>query len=409
MPQMGFDMKEGKIVRWLKKEGEPVQRGESIAEIETDKATVELEAFGTGVLRKVIVPEGETRPVGDLLAFIGSPDEPLPEIPQQAPASGAATAPTAKAAPSAARAAPARAEAPVALAAPPGEIKVSPVARRLAEEHGVDLRQVKGTGPGGRIQKEDVQAYIDGKAKAPAAAPAAPAVAAPAAVPERIPLTRMRQAIARRMTQSKQQIPHFYVTVEVDMTDAMRLRQELNETAGLEARVSVNDLIVKASAKALQKFLPLNSTFTEEGIAPHKGIHVGIAIAMEDGLIAPAILDCDKKPLGEIAKASKDLQERAKGGVLKPEEYTGATFTVSNLGMFDVEEFIAIITPGQSAALAVGGVRPKPVVGKDQQIVVRQMMRATVSADHRVTDGAQVAQFANEIRTLLQNPLRLLL
>ena len=401
MPQMGFDMKEGTVVRWLKQEGDPVQRGEAIAEIETDKAMVEVEAFGSGVLRKVVAPEGTMVPVGELLALIGTPDEVLPEVSPRvlASASEVPSAPTPRAATGKAET---KAGAPLA----PRDLKASPIARRLAEEHGVDLQLVKGTGPGGRIQKEDVQAYLEAGAKAP---PAVEPVA-PAAVSEeleRIPLSRMRQAIARRMVQSKKEIPHFYVTMKIDMTEALRLRKELNETAGLEARVSINDMVVVAAARVLQRFPQMNSTYTEEGLELHPVINIGIAIALEEGLIAPAILDCGQRSLAEIAKASHNLQERAKGGVLKPEEYTGATFNITNLGMYDVEEFIAIITPGQSGALALGTVGPEAVV-KDDQVVVRQMMKATLSADHRATDGAQAALFLSEVRVLLENPLRLL-
>ncbi|MBI2867347.1 MAG: 2-oxo acid dehydrogenase subunit E2 [Chloroflexi bacterium] len=412
MPQMGFDMKEGKLLRWLKKEGQAVNRGEALAEIETDKASVEAEAFQSGVLLKTLVKEGETVPVGTVIAYIGEAGEKPPTGAPSAPKAAAAPTPTAPAQPP--PAAPAAKPAPAQQATPAttGELKVSPIARKVAEEHGVNLRQVKGTGPGGRVQKDDVLNYVEAMKKgavAPAAAaPAAPAAAGAPAVAQRLPLSKMRQTIARRMTQSKQQVPHFYVEVEMDMTEAMRFRKELNETASLEAKVSVNDLIVKASALALLKFPHLNATYSEEGVQVHPQINIGIAIALEDGLIAPAILDCGRKSLGEIAKASKSLQERAKGGALKPEEYGGATFTVTNLGMFDVENFIAIIPPVQGVSLAVGTVKARPIA-QGEQVVVRQTMRGTLSADHRLTDGAVAAQFLMEVKALLQNPLRLIL
>ena len=438
MPQMGFDMTEGKIVRWRKKEGEEVKRGEIIAEIETEKVVLEAEAFASGTLRRILVHEGETVPVGQVIAILGEPHEdvsawepsrpavgPTPEKPvRQAPFDEAqgrpgrpAAAPIAEKPQAKATEAPGEAE---ERTTPEGRLRVSPVASRLAQEKGVDLQQVRGTGPGGRIVKEDVLAFIGKKEPAVPGAPKAPAPAPPPRTAEVAatlrqaqgqgvtPLSPMRQAIARRMAQSKKEIPHFYLTMEIDMTRAQQMRESLNEPEGQEARISLNDLAIKAAALALKRFPELNSHYLAEGIKRNDKINIGMAVAMEEGLVAPALLDCDKKTLPEIAKESKDLVERTKAGVLRLEEYAGATFTVTNLGMLGVESFEAIINPPQVAILALGGVKDAPVV-REGQVTVGQTMKATISVDHRAVDGAQAAQFMREFKGLLEAPVRLVL
>lgn len=444
MPQMGADMKEGTVVRWLKREGDEVQRGEAIAEIETDKATVELESFHQGTLRKILVGENVTVPVGTLIAVIGAPDEDISdivaraggpvttegcqtgtEVVQQQPQVrlGASERAEREALEGAARRTP-TAEIPALPPAPapptvPGRIRASPIARRLAEEHGLDLSRIKGTGPDGRIVRRDVEAALAeaaaAEARAPTPMPEAPApVAAPPVAPVGVrsrleTLTRVRQATARRMAQSKREVPHYYLTSEVDMTEAQRLRRQLNDLATGEVRISVNDMVIKAVAKALLKFPQFNAVFEDEQhIRIYEDINISIAIALADGLVAPAVLECDKKSLVQIAQASRDLAERARSGVLRPEEYTAGTFTVSNLGMYEIESVTAVIPPGQSAILGVGVVRPVPVV-KEGQVVVAEMMKLSLAADHRVTDGAIGAQFLVEIRDLLQNPMSLLI
>ncbi len=400
MPQMGYDMREGTVVRWLRQEGDEVKRGENIAEIETDKAVVEMEALGSGILRKILVAEGNTVPVGTVIGLIAGADEPLPEVMAEKPAPVATEAPTAAPATPPVAAPPERAQPEPARAAAPA----SPVARRLAQEKGIDLSLLQGTGPGGRITKEDVLAFeVPPVAAAPAQAPAAEQVA------ETVPLTRMRQAIARLTSHAKREIPHFYVAADVDMTQAMSIRQGLNQTLEEQGvRVTVNDFIIKACTIALQKHPAFNSFFQEDSLKVNSAINIGIAIAMEEGLMVPAILDCGSKSLAEIAQASRDLAERAQRGVLRPDEYTAATFSISNLGSFDVDSFVAIIHPPQSAVLATGTVKKQPVV-RDDQVVVAQMMTATLSVDHRVADGAQGAQFLREIKQLLENPVGLLL
>ena len=396
MPQMGYDMQEGTLVRWLKGEGAEVKLGDAIAEIETDKAVVEFEATASGVLRKILVSEGLTVPVGRPIGIIGAADEEIPDVeveaatpPPEPPAAGAESIPLPPSG--------AQAETPPT---PASGVRASPVARRLAQERGLDLRQVTGTGPGGRITKDDVLAFEGGVEVA------APSEAGPT---EKVPLSRMRQQIARVTVRSKQEIPHFYISAEIDMTQAVELRRQVN--SGLEQeglRVSINDLIIKACVGTLKLYPKFNASFGEDGIQMNQAINVGIAIAEEDGLIVPAILDCADKSLTEIARASRDLIERSRGGTLHPQEYTGGTFSISNLGMFDVSSFVAIIHPPQSAVLAAGTVAERAVV-RNGQVGVASMMNATLSADHRVVDGAEGAQFIVEVKRLLESPALLLL
>jgi pyruvate dehydrogenase E2 component (dihydrolipoamide acetyltransferase) len=441
MPQMGADMKEGTVLRWLKSEGEHVERGEIIAEIETDKANIEIEAFDSGVFRKVLVPEGETIPVGTIIAVIGAPEDdispylsgerrttaagavaPQGQAPQPAPQPSpeAAPAPPPRAAVRAAGP-PAQAEA-APLAGPAeaaGRVRASPVARRLAQELGVDLATVRGTGPDGRIVRRDVEeAARRGAAPAPAPAqapapppqaeaPAAarPAVALPAAgAVSDVPLTRMRQTIARRMAQSKREAPHYYLTVDADMTEALRMRSQVNEALGETGRVSINDLIVLAVTRALQAHPKFNSWWVEDHLQVHGRINIGIAIALDDGLIAPAVLDCQAKPLSQIAREARDLAQRARsGGALSPEEYTAATFTITNLGAFGIDALIGIINPPQTAILGVGRVEDRAVV-RGGEVVARSMMTLALSADHRATDGAEGARFLQTLKDMLEKP-----
>lgn len=422
MPQMGAEMKEGTILRWLKKEGDPVERGEIIAEIETDKANVEIEAFEGGVFRKALAREGDTVPVGTVIAIIGAPDEDISAYLGAAPDEGtrvAATATARESEPAESKQAEfpaAVAQAPAhAPAAPPraedGRVRASPLARRLAQELGIDLRQVRGTGPDGRIVRRDVEAFAAQRAAAPAPAPApeaAPA-AAPAAAPsgiEVVPMSRMRQAIARNMAASKREAPHYYLTLDVDMTEAQRVRNEINAFVDEADRVTVNDLVVKAVARALEAHPIFNAWFVDGEIRRHAVINVCIAIALEDGLIAPALLDVASKSLGQIARESRSLAERARQGGLRSEELTSGTFTVTNLGAYGVETLIGIIQPPQTAILGVGAIMPKPVV-RDGEVVIRDVMKLALSADHRVTDGAQGARFLTDIARFLEHPLSL--
>ena len=399
MPQMGYDMKEGKVVRWFKKEGDDVARGEVIAEIETDKAVVEFEAYTSGVLGKIVADEGVAIPVGELIAVITEPGEAVPD--------DIATAATPAESPDKTAPAPIEAPAPTAAAAPStgaGEVWASPLARRLARERGIDLTTITGSGPGGRITEADIPEQA-----APASAPAPVGTAAPAPMTsENVELSRMRQAIARVTVDSKREAPHFYVTIEVDMTKAMSFRRDINDELDAEKRVSVNDLVVKASAIAIGRHPKFNSFFRDDHLQMNASINVGIAIALESGLIVPGINACESKSLVEIATASRDLVSRANSGTLRNEEYSGTTFSVSNLGMFDVDSFTAIIFPPHAAVLAVGKVKEQAVV-RDGGLAVAQIMKATLSTDHRVADGAEAAQFLVEIKKLLENPVSLVI
>ncbi|MCO5178144.1 MAG: pyruvate dehydrogenase complex dihydrolipoamide acetyltransferase [Thermomicrobiales bacterium] len=447
MPQMGYDMDAGTLLRWLKNVGDPVERGEAIAEIETDKVNIEIEAFEGGVLRKTLITEGQTVPVGEPIAIIGGEDEEIAEeetAPSEAPAEAAAPEQTEQPVAAAQQAASAPApeqqvaapatQAPAAEAAPqvesrePGErIRASPLVRRLAAEHEIDLSQVHGTGPQGRIVKRDVEPYLTGakpkpqaaSAPAPAAAPAAPAAApqTPAPIAEQVPtiggelqeLPRIRQTIGKRMSQSFQQAPHFYVTMSIAMDKALELRKQVNADVDEASQVSVNDLIVKASALALRDFPVLNSAWNDGKMELHDHIDVGIAIAIEGGLISPFVPNADEKSLGAIARLTKDLAKRAREGGLKPEEYQGGTFTTSNLGMFGVDEFIAIINPPQAAILAIGAAKPQPVWDADKgKFKSQTVMKVTMSADHRLTDGAEVAKYLQKLKAMLEAPMGLL-
>ena len=440
MPKMGDTMETGKILNWIKKVGDVVKKGESLAEVETDKVNIEIESFYNGTLRKILVAEGESAPIGAPIALIGSPDEPLPEdgkgksdgasVKEVTRSSNGATKTAAPAQVS--TVAPAVTPTQQAIAAPAavdtttierasGErIFISPLARRLATEHQLDYSHIQGTGPNGRIIKMDVEAAL---ARQPLVAPAAPAVQPmPAAVPEpvpaavaagevvEIPLTAMRRTIARRLSQSMQTAPHFYVTSVIDTVKLAALRQQINEYAAHEpepVKVSFNDLIIKAVARALVLMPQVNVSFAEDRLLQKKQVHVGMAVALEQGLIVPVIRNADQRGILDIAREAKRLAEAARTGKLRPEEFSGGTFTVSNLGMFDVDSFTAVINPPESAILAVGSITPTPVV-EDGQVVVRDRMKVTMSADHRAIDGATAARFLQQVKRLLEEPLGLL-
>jgi pyruvate dehydrogenase E2 component (dihydrolipoamide acetyltransferase) len=446
MPKLGFDMREGVLNNWLKQVGDTVNRGDVVAEIESDKATLELEAQVAGVLLQTLHGPGDVVPVGANLAIVGQAGE---DVSSMAGGNGQAAAPaeatTTTNAPLAAASAPAVADKPAvaqAETAPqtpaatesyppappavptttveadesyPGGVRATPVARRLAEEKQVDLLRVTGSGPDGRIRKADVEAFLAAPPTAPApapaptpsptAAPSAPVTAGPDS--EEIALTRLRQAIGRRMTESKTTVPHFYVTTEVDMGAALALRKQINETLPDEQKVSVNDLIVKAAALALRDFPNLNAAFGGDKIIRHKRISIGSAVAVEGGLLTVVQKDTDTSTLSKVAADNRAMIARAREGKVKPDDVEGGTFTVSNLGAFDVDHFIAIINPPDAAILAIGSARQVPVV-VDGQLAVGTRMKATISADHRVTDGAEAARFMQRFKALLEQPMRLL-
>lgn len=423
MPKMGYDMEEGKLVQWIKHEGDQVQKGEAIAEIETGKVNIEVEAFDSGVLRRIDVGEGQTVPVGETIAWITDAEEELPpEIAGDGRAEPAAAEPAPEA--PAEEPEPAEAEAAEAPAGPEeeeyppvGGVKASPLARRVAEEHGVDITRVDGTGPGGRITRADVEAFMEEAEEEAPPEPEAPArveVPEPAALPEvageRQPLTQLRKTVARRMVQSKTQAPHFYETISVDMGEALALRKEVNEytQAHEDVKVSVNDLVVKAAARTLKQFPRMNASFAGEEVALHDEINVGVAVATDEGLLTLVIPNTDQKGLSQIARETRDKVTRAREGKLRADDFQAdGTFTVSNLGMYGIEEFIAIVNPPEAAIMAVGTVKPTPVV-RDGEVIVAQMMKVTVSGDHRVVDGADVAEFLVEFKRVLENPMALL-
>ena len=447
MPKLGFDMREGVLNTWLKNVGDSISKGEVVAEIESDKATLELEAQVGGTLLHLLHQPGDVVPVGANMAIVGEQGEDIsgltggngaaggqPSAVQQpkpesaSKATPAVPAPesegTAKPAPAQATgeesyppAPPATAQAQAAApdASLPGGVKATPVARRLAEERGIDLLRVTGSGPDGRITKADVEGYTAAPSPpAPAAVPAAQPAPAPAAAPvpagadvEEIAASRLRQAIARRMVESKTTVPHFYVTVEIDMAPALELRKQINGTLSEERKVTVNDLIVKAAALALRDFPNLNAAFAGDKIIRHKRINVGSAVAIEGGLTTIVQKNTDTSTLSTVAADNRAMINRAREGKVRPDDVESGTFTVSNLGVYDVDSFIAIINPPEAAILAVGSARQVPVV-KDGQLAVGTRMKATISADHRVTDGAEAAQYMHRLKELLENPLRLL-
>ena len=417
MPSMGADMTEGTIVKWLKSEGDQVNRGDKLAEVETDKTVVEMEAYAEGLLRKIIVSEGSLVQVGAVIAFVGDAEDEIPEVSaaepaaatEQPEASAPAPAPTPAPPPppvQQATPAPAPVAAPVVAAAPGGRVKASPIARKIAEEKGFDLAAVTGTGPGGRITKSDVENFT------PSPGFAAPGGRSPVAVDgSDTPLTSMRQAIARVTVRSKTEAPHYYVTHEIDMSAAMTFRGQLNEAlAEAGDRVSVNDLILKALTNSLVKYPKWNSFFEGDRLVGHSSINLGVAIALPEGLIVPAVLEIQNMSLVEISRAVRDLGKRARGegGNLTQAELTQGTFGTSNLGMFGTDTFSAIIVPPNAGIIAVGTVKSKPIV-RDGEVIVASMMNATISADHRVGDGAEAAVFLREFQKNLENPTRLML
>jgi pyruvate dehydrogenase E2 component (dihydrolipoamide acetyltransferase) len=446
LPKLG-DMEEGQILKWLKQEGDEIKKGEPIAEIETEKTSMEMESFVSGTLRKILVPVGQTVPVGAEIALVGDPNEPLEGVPTApaAPAQSAQpsrqtatastgpaptreaerlTGPAAPASNGNGRAAQAPAQAPQpqpvaqvaqAPAAEGERIFISPIARRIAAEHNLDISRIHGTGPNGRIIREDVEAFMrDQPAAVQMEAPLpafVPAAAAPAALPgeevEAVPLTNMRKTIARRLTASMQQAPHFYLTIDVDMVKAGALRNQINDFAQTEKepiKVSFNDLIIKAVARAITRMPEINVSFDGDKLLFKKHINIGMAVALEAGLIVPVIHDADQRGVLEIARESRRLVDAARNNKLKPDDLQGGTFSVSNLGMFGIEQFTAVINPPESAILAVGAIVPTPVV-VDGQVTVRDRMKLTLSIDHRAIDGATGARYLQELKRLLEEPM----
>ena len=425
MPKLGFDMAEGTLVRWVRAEGETIAKGSVLAEIETDKATVEVESAYEGVVLRQLVKEGDIVPVNTPIAIIGATGEAvdLKALGLQA-AAGAEAAPVAVSAPvKAAETRPAASiedrQAPRDVFIQPSEeealmpegVRVSPLARRMAKEGGIDLRKVKGSGPNGRIIKADIEAYREAalKVEERAAMPAGETVRLERQVDQVVSLNRLRSAIGRRMVEAKQQVPHFYVTHEYNMTALMALRKQINGYVSEQEKISVNDFIVKAAALALRVFPNLNASLDEKKseVVQHGSIHVGVAVAVENGLLMIVCREADRKPLRQIAVEVKAMVGRVQEGKVRPEDIEGSTFSTSNLGMFDVEHFIAIINPPEAAILAIGSVKEVPVV-ENGEVKPGMRMKATLSVDHRVSDGVEAARFLQELAKYLEEPLRLL-
>jgi len=405
MEALSPTMEEGRLVKWTKREGDAVKTGETLAEVETDKAVMELVARADGQLIKVMVPEGSTVPVGSVVAYIGQPGEkvdggePAPAAPQGA-----------RSAVSSARDIPPR---PAPAPAPPAEpaagaarVRASPLAQKMAKDAGVDLKLVQGSGPGGRVVKRDLEHVPALETAAATPAPAVPRTAdrAPrtSAPFEDVPLTQIRKTIAKRLAASLGPIPHFFLTTEVDMERAAEAR------GALEVKVSFNDIVIKAVALALTKHRACNAWFQDDHIRYWNEVHLGMAVAVDDGLITPVIRDADRKTLAEIGAEARDLAQKARNRRLRPEEYTGATFSVSNLGMFDIDQFTAVINPPEAGIVAVGSIVEK-AVSVGGAVVSRRRVRLTMSCDHRVIDGATGAQFLKTLKQMLENPLAMLL
>jgi pyruvate dehydrogenase E2 component (dihydrolipoamide acetyltransferase) len=460
MPKLSPTMEEGQLSRWLKNEGDKVSVGEPLAEIDTDKATMEAQALASGVLRKILVPAGETVPLGAIIAIIGEPDEDISGLLSEASSGGAQVEkkepveekpeekpdaqPVKSDAPSAPQTVSAEArqgqpapsetqQAPAAGADAGGNgqraegerLIVSPIAARMASEAGINLHSLRGSGPGGRIVKRDIEAAMSGAAAQPATQPQEQQEEQeqPATQPRAVPspaqaptdgaapyheenVSTMRATIARRLVTSLGPIPHIFLTTEVEMDRTVEMRRQLNELDPLN-KASINDFVIKVAAAALMQHPAVNASFQEKTVRYYERADIGVAVALENGLITPVVRSANTKSVGQISREVKELAERARNRKLAPEEYTGATFSVSNLGMFGIDEFTALINPPEAAILAVGAVTPSAVV-RDGQVVVRQMMRVTLSCDHRVVDGATGAKFLQTLKKILENPLYLI-
>lgn len=427
MPKLGFDMAEGTLIRWVKNEGENVNKGDVLAEIETDKATVEVESSASGVVRKLLVEEGSIVPVGDPIAIVGSAEEKIDEAPTKVAEPKAEKKTDEKGGEELKteseeergkkEAVPPSQPTPASVSqaaapTPEGPVKASPLAKKIARDKNLDLSRLQGTGPGGRVVRKDVEAALsagpqttDRRPQAVVRGPSSVVTATPE--DETIQLTRLRQAIARRMTESTTTVPHFYVTHEYKMDAVMAMRKQVNDYLGDEEKLSVNDFIVKAVALTLREFPNLNASFAGDKVIRHGAVNVGVAVSVEGGLLTVVNRDTDRHPLRAISADLKRMVAGAREGKVKPNDIEGSTFSVSNMGMFDVENFAAIINPPEAGILAVGSARQVPVV-ENGEVKIGWRMKATISVDHRVSDGAEAAQFMQKLAEFLENPVRML-
>jgi pyruvate dehydrogenase E2 component (dihydrolipoamide acetyltransferase) len=410
MPKMSDTMTEGVIVSWLKNVGDAIKPGEILAEVETDKATMELENFVKGTLLHIGIPAGGSVPVDALIAIVGNAGEDISALlaasPAATPAAATETAPVAPSNTAPAAPTPTVAE-PVSQTVTDSRLKASPLAKSLAKEMGIDISLVPGSGDNGRIVKRDVENFT------PATSTSSAKAAAPIALPQivasesftEVPVSQMRKAIARRLGESKHTAPHFYLTMSIVMDNAIAARKQMNEFS--EVKISVNDLIVKAVALSLRKNPHVNSSWLGDKIRYNQHIHVGVAVAIEDGLIVPVVKFADNKSLSHISVEVKQLAEKAKNKKLQPNEFEGNTFTISNLGMFGIDEFTAIINPPDACILAVGAAK-ETVIAQNGEMKIAQVMKVTLSCDHRVVDGATGSAFLQTLKDLLENPVRML-
>ncbi|HTY05880.1 MAG TPA: dihydrolipoamide acetyltransferase family protein [Gemmatimonadales bacterium] len=418
MEALSPTMEEGRVVKWAKKEGDPVKTGDTLAEVETDKAVMELVARVDGALIKIVVPEGQTVPVGNVVGYIGAAGEKVDgsgksdagsgkrEAPKDSLTVAGTVAPALTAAPAPQPAASPIARLPAESSTAPGSrVKASPLARKIAQDSGVDIRSVVGSGPGGRVVKRDLEGSRP--AQAGPALPGLRPLPAPSAF-EDVPLSQIRKTIAKRLVTSIGPIPHFFLTTEVDMERSAEAREAINRQLGDQGKISFNDIVIKATALALAKHRACNAWFQEDHIRYWNEVHVGMAVAVEDGLITPVIRNADLKSMLAIGQEAKVLAGKARERKLQPAEYTGATFSVSNLGMFDIDQFTAVINPPEAGILAVGSIVPKPVV-EEGKIEARRRLRLTMSCDHRVIDGATGAAFLKTLKQMLENPLAMVL
>ncbi|MDA0882511.1 MAG: pyruvate dehydrogenase complex dihydrolipoamide acetyltransferase [Bacteroidetes bacterium] len=414
MPKLSDTMTEGVVAEWHKKVGDEVESGELLAEIETDKATMEFESFQDGVLLHIGVEKGQSAPVDSILCVLGEKGEDITallagdqggavqeaapiEAPKEVtPSPTPAPVPAAASAPS-----PAPVAVAVASTSSNGRVKASPLAKKIAEDKGINLEQVSGSGDGGRVVKRDVENFV------PAAQSAAPSFAAVSGQESytEVPVSQMRKTIARRLAESKFTAPHFYLTVSIDMDNAMAARKMANSNE--DVRISFNDMVIKAAAIALKKHPAVNSSWLGDKIRYNEHVHIGVAVAVEDGLLVPVVRFADAKPMSVINAEVKDFAQKAKSKKLQPQDWEGNTFTISNLGMFGIEEFTAIVNPPDACILAVGGIQQVPVV-KNGQVVPGNVMKVTLSCDHRVVDGASGAAFLQTFKGMLENPIMML-
>ena len=404
MPKLGFDMAEGTLIRWVKKVGETVNKGEVLAEIETDKATVEVESSAGGVVRRLVVEEGSVVPVGSPIAIVGTVEEVIQEPGEKESGKQEITG-----------------KRESSVKSPKPEIphlasaKASPLARKIASEKKVDLSDVKGTGPGGRIVRRDIETMLAGGLattehgqQTSVSAPASVGSRPLSVMDETVSMSKLRQAIGRRMAESKAGIPHFYVTHEYKMDALMDLRGQFNKIVAENEKLSVNDFIIKAVALALRQFPNLNASLNGNSVLHHGQVNVGVAVSVEGGLLTIVCKEADTKPLRQIAAEVKAMAARARDGKVKPDDIEGSTFSISNLGMYDVENFIAIINPPEAAILAVASAREVPVV-EGGAVITGWRMKTSISVDHRLSDGVEAAKFMQALAVFLEEPLRLVL